>query len=111
MASPPPPLPLPLSPQLIDSAAIAAAAASVMLTIVMAILCTRASSLLLKTTALRKQANPEPRATVVNEAAAPPAPAMPRAGQLERTTPMSSLAASFARCLGEGPKLGEHNLA
>tara|TARA_B100000795_G_scaffold247745_1_gene214136 strand:+ start:254 stop:622 length:369 start_codon:yes stop_codon:yes gene_type:complete len=112
---PPPPLSLPLPPQLIDStstgAAIAAVAVSVMLTIVMAILCARASSLSLKMASLREQAKSEPRATVVNEVAVVTAPAMPKAGQLKKTTPTSHLAASFARCLGQGPKVGDHHLA
>lgn len=82
-----------------------------MLTIVMAILCARASSLSLKMASLREQAKSEPRATVVNEVAVT-APAMPKARQLkERTTPTSHLAASFARCLGQGPKVGDHHLA
>ena len=84
-------------------------AVSVILTIVMAILCARAIAIL---STLRKQAKPESRAIVVEDAPAP-APASPRPAQLKKTTPTitptSNFAATFARCLGQG--LGEHHLA
>ena len=90
------------------SAGGATLAVSVILTIVMAILCARAMAIL---STLRKQAKPEPRAIVVEDAPAP-APASPRPAQLKNTTPTSdtsSFAAIFARCLGQG--LGEQRLA
>ena len=114
--SPPPPPPLPPPPELMidrTSTGGATLAVSVILTIVMAILCARAIAIL---STLRKQAKPESRAIVVEDAPAP-APASPRPAQLKKTTPTitptdpptSSFAAIFARCLGQG--LGEQRLA